>query len=73
MNKEDLRKRIIEELGIDEENISNYENDITLISKQIGNHNVLAKGDSAYNKNISYSIIETIVGEIDTYYIVNLE
>lgn len=72
MNKEILRKRIIEELGIEEENISKYESDIALISKKIGNYNVISKSDSAYNKDITFKLISTINGDIDTYYIIEM-
>lgn len=72
MSNVDLKKRIIEELGIDEENISNYESDINLISEKIGNYNVIAEGDAAYNKDINYNIISTVSGEIDTYHIVKM-
>lgn len=72
MSNVDLKKRIVEELGIDEENVSSYETDINLISEKIGNYNVIAEGDAAYNKDLNYNVISTVNGEVDTYHIVEM-
>lgn len=70
MNSLKLEQKIIDQLGIDNYILPEYSNDIKKISLEIGDNNVLAKNDSIYNKDLSYVTLKTIVGSMDTYYIV---